>query len=786
VQPIENFIVGLIVMVAASPALAAPRVAVDLPASTLGDSAIRLARAANVTIGMTDPVLARLRTAPLKGTMTVDRALGKLLAGLPAQAERIDATSWRIVAARIVTPGLFAPTPPPRIKRAPPPVPEADIIVTGSKTGTGFDRYAGTATVLSGADLTLGEQGQGSDALVQRIPTFASTHLGSGRNKLFIRGVADSSFNGPSQAVVGEYLGDVRLNYNAPDPDISLYDVRSVEVIEGPQGTLYGIGALGGIVRIVPEPVHMTEGEVQVAMDGETTAHGGPGYDAVGLINLPVVTGTLGLRALAFKSVEGGYIDDVGRGLSHVNRTRKSGGRATLSARPGDWKVDLGLVLQNIDSDDGQYAEKGYPSLARSNQVAQPFDNDYLLTQATVSRDWGQTRFLSANAFVRQRANSRYDFTPDGAAKPRIFDQQNHIYLFSNETRLSHLDSSGQGWVIGASLLHDEERLTRALGVPTAPIEILGISNKVTEAAVFGEAGHRIVPGLIATAGVRFEYAHLLGEPLNHVASVDKPSRNETAFLPSLSLAWQIDPQWMLFTRYQEGLRPGGLSVTPNQGSAPSAQRFKGDSLSSVEGGIKMLPGAGNRVRATITLFSAHWENIQADLIDMRGLPYTANIGSGRIWGLEAAMEWRPLSAFSLSGALFMNDSRLTYAEPGVTSNEGQEIPNVPHVGLSGRAHYRHALRGAWQIDLEASGHYTGHSRLGTKPNLYIQQGDYVQSSASARIGTERWGFTLQMDNLLDQRGNTFALGNPFDVAQGQQEVPQRPRTLRIGVDARF
>jgi hypothetical protein len=75
---------------------------------------------------------------------------------------------------------------------------------------------------------------------------------------------------------------------------------------------------------------------------------------------------------------------------------------------------------------------------------------------------------------------------------------------------------------------------------------------------------------------------------------------------------------------------------------------------------------------------------------------------------------------------------------------------------------------------------------LGTKPNLYIQQGDYVQSNVSARIGTERRGFTLQIDNLLDQRRNTFALGNPFDVSQGRQEVPQRPRTLRIGVDARF
>lgn len=768
-------------MVAVSPVLAAPRLVVDLPATTLGDAAIRIARSANVTIGVIDPALARLATPRLRGRLTVDQALGRLLRGLPARAERIDAASWRIVAARPVPPSASRTEVEARQRPG-----EREIIVTGSKTGTRFDRYAGTASVVSGGDFTLGEQGQGSDALVQRLPTFASTHLGSGRNKLFIRGVADSSFNGPSQAVVGEYLGDVRLNYNAPDPDLSLYDVRAVEVIEGPQGTLYGVGALGGVVRIVPEPVHMSESEVQVALDGATTAHADPGYDAVALVNLPIVSSKIAVRALAFRTIEGGYIDDVGRGMRHVNRTRKSGGRATLALRPGGWKIDLGLVLQNIDSADGQYAETGLPPLTRSNRIAQPFDNDYLLTQLTVARDWGKTSFLSASAFVRQRAESRFDFTPAGAANPRIFDQSNHIDLFSNETRLSRLDTNGRGWVVGTSILYDNERLTRAIGAPASPTQILGISNKVTEGAVFGEAGRGLFPGVVATAGMRFEYAHLVGEPLSRAADVEEPRRDETAVLPSLSLSWQVNPRWMLFTRYQEGLRPGGLSVTPNQSKTPSAQRFHGDSLSSIEGGVKLLPDASSRLRAALTFSYAHWENIQADLIDMRGLPYTANIGSGRIWGAETTLEWRPSSDLSLTGALFVNHSQLTYAVPGVTTDEEQELPNVPHVGASGRFHYRHDLGGPWQIDLDASGRYTGHSRLGTKPDLYIRQGNYVQSNASARIGTPRWGVTLQMDNLLDQHGNTFALGNPFDVSAGRQLVPQRPRTIRFGVDARF
>ena len=770
-------------MAAAGSALAAPR-AVDLPAGTLGDAVILLAESANVTIGLTDTRLGALATPPVRGQLEVGDALSRLLRGLPARAERVDAVTWRIVVARPVASIVRRHALPPT--QALVAAAAGEVVVTGSKTGTSFDRYAGTATVVAGNSLSLGEQGIGSDALAQRLPAITSTHLGSGRNKLFIRGIADSSFNGPSQAVVGEYLGDVRLNYNAPDPDISLYDVRAVEVIEGPQGTLYGVGALGGVVRIVPEPVDMLNAGAGIALDGAATAHGGAGYDVVGLLNLPILSSKVGLRIVAFKTVEGGYIDDVGRGLSNINRTIKNGGRATLDLRPGSWRISVGLLAQNIDSRDGQYAERDFAPLTRSDRVAQPFDNDYLLGSLTMARDWGATSFLSASAFVRQRAYSRFDFTRDGAPNPRVFDQANHIGLLSNETRLSRQDGNGRGWVIGVSLLQDHEKLTREMGAPEAPSRVLGLFNSVTEGALFGESGLQILQGVVATVGGRLEYAHLVGRPLDRAADVGEPRRDEIAVLPSLSLSWRVDPRLMLFSRYQEGLRPGGLSVIPGQGAPPTVERFHGDSLASIEGGVKLLPEAADTLRASLTLSYAHWENIQADLVDHKGLPFTANIGTGRILGAEAELSWRPARGLSLTAALFANDSRLTYAEPGATVANSQELPNVAHLGASGKADFRQDLGGAWQLDLTASARYTGHSRLGIQPDLYIRQGNYVLSSASARLGTAHWGVSLQVDNLLDESGNTFALGNPFDVAAGRQMVPLRPRTVRFGVDARF
>jgi len=170
----------------------------------------------------------------------------------------------------------------------------------------------------------------------------------------------------------------------------------------------------------------------------------------------------------------------------------------------------------------------------------------------------------------------------------------------------------------------------------------------------------------------------------------------------------------------------------------------------------------------------------------MRGLPYTANIGTGRIWGAEASLQWRPVQGVGLSGALFVNDSRLTDAEPAVIGNQSQDLPNVPHLGISGRAELRRPIGGDWEINVAGSLRYTGHSRLGPRPNLYISQGNYLLSNASARLGTARWGFSVQADNLFDEHDNSFALGNPFGVATGQQIVPPRPRTIRVGIDARF
>src|SRR5690606_33326678 len=163
-------------------------------------------------------------------------------------------------------------------------------------------------------------------------------------------------FNGQLQSTVSQYLGESRLTYSAPDPDLALYDIEKVEVAEGPQGTLYGAGSLGGVIRIMPRlPV---PGEFSVSGTAAIGVTGnGLGGDGAVVANLPVGQ-RAAVRIVGYRILRPGYIDDVRRGLSDVNRTSVLGLRATFRMEFNDGlSIDAGIVSQDTGSRDGQYTD---------------------------------------------------------------------------------------------------------------------------------------------------------------------------------------------------------------------------------------------------------------------------------------------------------------------------------------------------------------------------------------------------------------------------------------------
>jgi iron complex outermembrane receptor protein len=762
-----------------------PRIAFHIEAGSLSDALIALGGQARITIAATDPGLRRIRARPVAGRMDVAAALRRLLAGTGYSFVLAGPDAVRIVPA--AAPPRRRPPPPPAPAAArPAEAPAGEIIVTASKQGIPLSAFPGTAHVL---EVTPGEAaragGRGSDELVERLPMLSATNLGASRNKLFIRGIADSSFNGASQSVSGQYLGDVRLTFNAPDPDLRLYDVGRAELLEGPQGTLYGSGALGGILRIVPNPPNFDHFAGNALAGLSATEHGAPGGDAAAMLNLPIVPGQAAIRMVGYDVVDGGYIDDLARGLRDVNRTTIRGGRAVLLFRPkeSDWQIELGALAQFVAGRDGQYGEHFMPALTRRSVIAQPFDNDYFAGHFTLRRS-GRVDFSSTTELVRHNFDNQFDATGfPGTSGPIAFREDSAISMIASETRLSHADSRGAGWVAGLGFVHDIDRIDRNLGPPGAVLPRAGVRNAVDEGALFGQYGLALLQRLVVTAGGRLTYAESRGNPLDTPnRRLDEPTRRDLRFSPSLSLGWQAAPRIFVYARYQDGFRAGGLGIGAVRAAA---RRYISDDLASTELGAR-FGRESDKLSFDASVSHAIWTNMQADLIDSRGLPFTANIGTGRIDGLEATLSWRPIRGLRLDAAAFLDDSALTQPNLRLPRGSFANLPNIAEAGARAGGHFDTRLSPSVSLELNGDLRYVGKSQLGVGTPLDIIQGNYVETNVGAQLGFGRYAVSVDVTNLADTKGNSFAFGNPFQVMSRDQITPLRPRTFRLGLAARF
>lgn len=773
----------------AAPARAAEPRDFAIPAGPLDQGIRLLARQGGVDIGSAEPGLAAVAAPAVRMRGAARAALALLLRGTGFTAVAVYGGSYRIVRRHAAVAHLSAapvavpPARPRRPARAVAPPTDAEIVVTASKVRTSLLRYPGSAAILDrGGMARLGSRATpGFSEAAAVLPIIQTTGQGAGRDKVFVRAVADSSFVGPTQSTATIYFGDVQLGYNGPDPNLSLYDVGRVEVLEGPQGTLYGGGAIGGVVRLEPRAPALDRAAGQVAAGASLTRSGDPGYDMAGMVNLPLVPDTVGLRAVAYRAVDGGYIDDVRRGLANVNDTTTTGGRVAVRAVTDGWTWDTGLVGQRIHAGDLQYAQRGLPGLARAARIAQPFTQKYLLARMVTSRDWDSgLRLLVASGLVRQDSRDRFDATrPNPAANPIAYDVRDHSRLLTQEVRLSRPVGSVR-WLAGVSLLRANDRYTRTLGRLDQPRDISGVANRASLFAIFGEATADVSARLSVTLGGRATRARIDGDPI----STGRPGpflhgRTSERIDPTVAASWLVGPGLAAFARFHSGFRTGGIAVAPGIGRIAN---FDADTLRVTEVGLRKVRVGPRGFAGSAALSVADWSRVQADLIGRSGFPYTANIGSALIHGLELTGDWVPQPGVRLTAAAFLNDGRIRDPAPGLAATRGSGLPMAPALSSSaGIAYQWHDAGHSWTID--AALRQVGRSRLGTQPPLNLSQRGYTGLGVGAAMtwahGPE---LTLRVENLLDARGDRYASGNPFGILARDQYTPLRPRTVRFGI----
>jgi len=701
-----------------------------------------------------------------------------VLRGTPFQAVRIGPGAWRIVrGARKARPARHRIAPPPSLTES-----TSEITVTAGKFPTLLRDYPGSLVrfpIQNGAELPARLNDLGA-----RSPAIFATAFGEGRDKLFLRGIADSSFNGASQTTTAIYFDDAPIAFGSPDPNLRLYDIASIEVLEGPQGTLYGSGSIGGVIRITPKPVDLAHRSGAAGGDVSAVDGGGIGWAANAALNLPVVTDVAGVRLVGYREQQPGWISDPLLGAG-INGVTVSGGRAAFAAQPGAGvKVDLGVVYQETAARDSQFVDNG-DGLERRSSLAQPYRSRFALGRASLRKRWdGGLELTGVFSYGHRTSVDRFDATQDAMnSGATVYDLQRSSSTWTAEARLGRSVAKGIGWVAGIGLERITDGQSRAFGSPEGTVALDEVTNITRSASAFAQARWPFARRFELTGGLRYTIARTDSEPSR--GAITSYIRGDTAqrLDPTLALLWTVNPELSAFLRFQTGYRNGGVTVARGVGRVAD---FGSDAIKMVEAGARLRPRGSTRLELAGSLSYARWTDVLADQVTRRGTPITTNIGNAKLVTAEGTAIWHHPAGWRLTAAMDYTWNRLMPTDTGAGPVRTRRLPDTPT--FSGRigAGYEWQPGGGTTGSLSASLRYVGPSLLGPGPLLDLSQGDYALLDASAGWQRGPLRLRLAVDNLFNTHANRFALGNPLLLYRREGHVPVQPRTVSAGLSVAY
>ena len=791
---------GLTAALAPSTASAAPaKVRVNVPAKPVHAALIDLALQTQVSLGG-DLFACQGRSDAVSGRMPLSEALRRILAKSGCDYTIHDALTVVITAKpkpRFSLQKLIALPP------APPPSPLAlgEVVITAPKSPELLGRTPYMISSFSGAALAR-TRSVGLADLTGQVAGMVVTNLGPGRDKILLRGLSDGAFTGETQSTVALYLDDVPITYNAPDPDLRLADLERVEILRGPQGTLYGGGSIGGVVRLQTRKPDLDDYSATLLAGLSATRRGGLNHELEAVGNLPLIPGRVALRGVIYRERFSGYIDNPTLAADDSNVSRRDGVRLALRAAvTPNWTAAAGFNFQSIDTADTQYGLRRLGPFTRDNRIREPHDNDFNQVYATLAGEGEWGRVVASAARLNHHFESRYDAS---SALPRFgasaglaaFDESKEINLTVAEVTYSSPAGRRFHWLAGAFASSGRTSLeTELLRQPTAETALYGElrTDRINETAIYGEASYNLTEALSATMGLRLFRFNLNTRSTVEQGAGVRPFRgsaNATGLSPKFMLRYTPTPDLTLYAQTAEGYRPGGFNTSGQIGQpydVPDApqRRYGADELWNYELGAKTR-WLDDRLQVRIAAFYATWEAIQSDQYLPDGLLYTVNVGSGTNRGLEVEAAWRASERLDLKAAGLVNEPEVTALADHFNARIDAGLPGVPKTSFSLAADYHRPLVGDWTLRLQGRAAYVGPSHLTFDADNKHTMGDYVTARLSASLENARWTLDAYVDNPFDLTANSFTFGNPFRLAQDRQITPLRPRTVGMRLSARF
>lgn len=700
------------------------------------------------------------------------------------------------------------------------------VVVTAGKRAQELKDVADSVSALTGEQL----QQMGAQSMadyINHMPGALFNSYQPGVSHVVIRGIATSSGNSQTQPTTGYFINEIPLTepgWSIVIPDIDAFDLARVEVMRGPQGSLFGSGAMGGAVNFVANEADVSAFDAALETTVSQTRNADVGYTAKGMVNLPLIEGKLAVRGVAEYRMDPGYLDNVGTGVKGSNDTSVSGGRFSAVWTPSDaTRLTWLSLIQDTDNDDNAYRMPDVGSLKRDTSISEPTDTSVDLHSLRWDQDMDWATFTALGSWQKKKQDWRMDYTPYLSAYngDLDIDLQAPLYILSGgdntgkslELRLSSPTGGALEWMIGTLYYKTHKYYYEALGAAGADEafdasslygagsgEVIAPDGSIfnayhsntygKEMALFGEGSWNFAPKWKLTLGGRlFEnkqdvdtwtagFSTYPGDPSTSTAS-DK----DNGFNPKASLSYQANDDLMIYGLVSEGFRFG----TPNvQGLSAYAMPSgsKSDSLINYEIGTHSR-WLDNRLQMDVTAFYVDWSDIQLRLQTPDYYNYATNGGKAYSRGLELSSSWLLTRQLDWTSAVTWQHARLDEDLDILyygTAPKGSRLPGSSDWVVNNTLAYQFA--GELMPRLSVSHQYISKglsdmnsSVPGIDPN---EQGDYNLFDARLAVTVGSTELTLFGTNLTDKRGVTRTV----DEAVGTGQGIVRPRT--VGVTAHW
>lgn len=795
----------------------------DLPSGDLLTALEALSKQSGAELIYQAPQLKGLKTHGITGTLTSQQAVTELLKDTPLVV-KADATGAMLITlprAPAVTvrpaeePGgkTRSSTPPPTSSTPSERLVVEEVVVSAQKRGD--ERLQDVPIPVSALDAEkLADTGRVMlRDYAAHIPGFrAAPDPFGGGQLLAIRGVT----TGTGNPTVGVTVDDVPYGGSAGRlgglqvPDFDPGDLSRVEVLRGPQGTLYGAASMGGLLKFVTRDPS-TAGYSGRIEAGLSSVHNGDGagYNVRGAANVPLGD-TLALRASAFKRRDAGYIENPVFGTEGLNETNTEGGRVSLLWRPSDnLSLKLSALYQHAEGGVSTvYVLPGLGELQRNGIVSDgEFSKLNRAFSAVLNARFGNVSFTSLTGYSDLRTSDAldYGFTVAPSRTQAQFGVSGsalHSYLtndrFVQELRLSAPIGEKFDWLLGA--FYDDEN---------GPYDQRVLAHDASTGAIAGEWAHYVNPGELREyaafanltyhvtdrfdiqVGGRKSYSRFdmgdvtqTGPLTGQVNPIIVPGRvaKTNAFTYLLTPQFKFSPDMMVYARFASGYRPGG----PNRGLPNMPAAYATDKTQNYEAGFK---GAflDRALTVDASVYYIDWKDIQIQLANAGGFSYLTNGSRAKSQGVEVALEARPASGLTVSGWVAYNNAELSEAFPAGSTAFGLSGDPLPFASdWSGSLSVRQdfPLSGTANAFVEGVWTYVG-ERTGLFTRTAVRQIYPSYSETDLRTGLmyDSWTVTLYANNLTDRRA---LVGGGVGLFPSYSYFYVQPRTVGLTVSKTF